>query len=71
MATGRRPFEEGDVTYHHRHTSPPDPRARIPDIPTALAELILRLLAKDPAERPASADEAGRVLQRIAMNPTR
>ena len=71
LATGRRPFEDGDVTYHHRHTPPPDPRTRIPDIPSALAELILRLLAKDPGGRPASADEAGRELQRIATNQTR
>jgi tetratricopeptide (TPR) repeat protein len=57
LATGQVPFPDGDVTYHHRHTPPPDPRRRRPDLPDALAELILKLLAKDPAERCASAGE--------------
>src|SRR5690606_29870843 len=34
--------------------APPDPRARA-DVPTELARLVLRCLAKEPADRPASA----------------
>jgi serine/threonine protein kinase len=57
LATGCVPFSEGDVAYHHRHTPPPDPRSLIPEIPAALAELILKLLAKDPADRCQNAQE--------------
>jgi tetratricopeptide (TPR) repeat protein len=53
LLTGRVPFTEGDVTYHHRHTEPPDPRSFVPDLPPALVELVLQLLAKSPADRPA------------------
>jgi serine/threonine-protein kinase len=63
LATGTVPFREGDVTYHHRHTPPPDPRTLTRDVPAALAELILQLLAKDKNERPANAGEVG---QRLA-----
>jgi serine/threonine protein kinase len=65
--TGARPFEAGDVTWHHRHTAAPDPRARGVDLPEPFAALILALLAKAPAERPASAEAVGRQLQAIAQ----
>jgi tetratricopeptide (TPR) repeat protein len=65
LVAGCRPFEEGDVTWHHRHTPPPDPRAKGADVPEYLAALILSLLAKDPAARPASADDVGRRLQAL------
>jgi tetratricopeptide (TPR) repeat protein len=57
LATGTLPWTEGDVVYHHRHTPPPDPRERAADVPDALAELILQLMAKQPADRPSSAAE--------------
>jgi tetratricopeptide (TPR) repeat protein len=66
LLTGRRPFEEGDVAYQHRHSEPPDPRGFVPDIPDAFAELILQLLAKDPGERPATAEQVAAVLRPIA-----
>lgn len=66
LVTGEVPFKTGDVTYHHRHTAPPDPRAAAPDLPEALVTLILRLMAKRPDERFARASEAGAELQRIA-----
>ena len=57
LLTGDVPFREGDVTHHHRHTPPPDPRERVEDLPDAMAELILQLLAKRPDDRPRDADE--------------
>jgi len=66
LVAGCRPFEEGDVTWHHRHTPAPDPRTKGADVPEALAALILSLLAKDPAARPANAEAVGRQLQTIA-----
>jgi serine/threonine protein kinase len=64
LATGRLPFEDGDVLYHHRHTPPPNPRERNPDLPGELSELILRLLEKRVEARCSSAGEVERVMQR-------
>jgi tetratricopeptide (TPR) repeat protein len=65
LLTGTVPFVDGDVGYHHRHTPPPDPRERVPDVPDALAELILRLLAKSPDARPATTAEVTRSLEQL------
>jgi serine/threonine protein kinase len=65
LLTGRVPFAEGDVTYHHRHTPAPDPRTRVAGIPDALAELVLQAMAKTPGARPASAAEISGRLQRL------
>ena len=59
LATGTVPFREGDVTYHHRHTPPPDPRTLVAEMPDGLAELILHLMAKDKEDRPANAGVVG------------
>jgi serine/threonine protein kinase len=66
LVAGCRPFEEGDVTWHHRFTPAPDPRSKGADVPEAFASLLLALLAKAPADRPASAEAVGRQLQTIA-----
>ena len=64
LATGGVPFHEGDVTYHHRHTEPPDPRERCADVPEMLAGLILHLMEKDKEARPATAaDVAARLAE--------
>ncbi|HTO53032.1 MAG TPA: protein kinase [Myxococcota bacterium] len=55
LVTGAVPFREGDVTYHHRHTPPPDPRTRVEGVPEGFAQLILDMMAKDPARRVQSA----------------
>ena len=55
MLTGQVPFDGGthwDVLLRLRTEAPPDPSLIRPDIPEALAKLILRLLAKAPSERP-------------------
>jgi serine/threonine-protein kinase len=65
LLTGRVPFTEGDVTYHHRHTPPPDPRDLAPDLPDALAGLVLRLMAKDPDGRFATTGEVSDALGRL------
>ena len=68
LVTGCVPFTEGDIAYHHRHTPPPDPRELIPDIPAELAELILQLIAKDPADRCQSAREVIDRLQPLSTS---
>jgi tetratricopeptide (TPR) repeat protein len=57
LSTGRLPFFEGDVSEQHRLAEPPDPTTLRADYPPALAALILRMLAKAPEDRPASAAE--------------
>jgi tRNA A-37 threonylcarbamoyl transferase component Bud32 len=65
LLTGKVPFPDGDVAYHHRHTPAPDPRDRAAEIPHALAQLILNLMAKSPDERPQSASEVRDHLQTL------
>ncbi|MCH7598747.1 MAG: serine/threonine protein kinase [Myxococcales bacterium] len=63
LVTGTVPYETGDVTYQHAHSPVPDPRERVVTVPEALAELIMKLLAKAPEERFQSAREVGVALQ--------
>jgi tetratricopeptide (TPR) repeat protein len=65
LVTGALPFTDGDVAYLHAHEPPPDPRELEASVPAALATLILRMMAKQPAERPASAAEVGEALRGI------
>jgi serine/threonine-protein kinase len=66
MLTGERPFT-GDsvlaVAMARLRQPPPDPRARVPGVPEALAGLVLRCAAREPEERPASALEIAQVLR--------
>src|SRR5262249_21194168 len=57
-ATGRLPFQGRDLTstlIAVTTQEPPPPRALAPEVPPALSGLIMRLLAKEPDARPASA----------------
>jgi hypothetical protein len=69
LVTGRVPFEGSStmaVLSALALTDPKPVRELNPDVPPALAELIHRLLAKEPKQRPASANEVVQALQRIA-----
>ncbi|GIW97460.1 MAG: serine/threonine protein kinase [Pirellulaceae bacterium] len=54
MLAGQPPFS-GDtplaLAMKHVHNTPPDIRQLRPDVPASLAQLVARLLAKNPAER--------------------
>ncbi|GAG31516.1 unnamed protein product, partial [marine sediment metagenome] len=68
MACGRPPFSGHDpvaVISQHLNTPPVAPSFHNPSLPPALNDLILKLLAKDPQDRPSSADEALAVLQTL------
>ncbi len=56
MVTGRPPFVEGDVLYHHIHTDPVSPREVNPQIPVWLDAIILRTMLKSRTKRFPSVD---------------
>jgi hypothetical protein len=60
LATGVLPFPVGDslpqLLIAHVSQPPPDVRARAPQLGEPLAALIMRLLAKSPADRPSDPD---------------
>jgi tetratricopeptide (TPR) repeat protein len=66
LLTGKVPFTDGDISFHHRHTPAPDPREREPSVPEAMADLVLGLMAKDPDERIQTAGEVTGRLQEIS-----
>jgi serine/threonine protein kinase len=49
------------------HTAPPDPRSLRPEVPEALASLILRCMAKSPDARPQEAQEVLAALRTISI----
>jgi serine/threonine protein kinase len=73
MSTGTLPFKGVDTisTLLAVGTENPVPPRQVnAQIPLGLEALILRLLAKDPAERPASASEVADALRRIETDGT-
>ncbi|MGH9968424.1 MAG: protein kinase domain-containing protein [Pyrinomonadaceae bacterium] len=66
LTTGRLPFAGDDpltIVSQHVHAPVVPPRALRPDLPRALESAILRLLAKDPAQRFATAAETAVALR--------
>jgi serine/threonine protein kinase len=66
--TGRLPFGGKDTlsTLSALATKTPEPPDQIaPPLPRALSDLVMRLLAKDPEERPPSARDVVRAIERI------
>ena len=69
LTTGRPPYVGGFsevIAQHGGPGEPPDPRQHVPSTPPELAALITRLLAKDPAGRPASARDVAATLTELA-----
>jgi len=68
MCTGQLPFT-GDsvqtILYAVIEKTPPVPRDLQGDMPPELSDLVMRLLAKEPAERPESADAVVQALAKI------
>lgn len=67
-ATGRLPFieeQEFKLLQHHIKTPPPVPSQLKPGLHPKLDELILKLLAKHPDQRPQSAGETARLIQEV------
>jgi len=68
MVTGRPPFlgDVATVIAQHINAPPVAPLRHVPAVPPALEALILRLLAKTPEERPASATAVCEALAAIS-----
>jgi len=70
LLTGHPPFEAESpyaVVLHHVHTPPPDPRDLRPGLPRAVADVVLRALAKNPSDRYPSAAAFAQAL-RVTLN---
>jgi serine/threonine protein kinase len=67
MCTGQAPFKGSDAisTLVSVSADDPPPPARLAAVPPALSDLVMRLLAKDRDQRPASAAEVAEALRRI------
>lgn len=60
ILTGQPPFNEGSMAQRliaHQTKEPPKLKEFRKDVPKSLEQLMLRLMAKDPAERPQTAEE--------------
>lgn len=69
LCTGRPPFDgvtPVNLMYQHTEQTPPAPSGRRPEIPGAVDDLVLRLLAKTPGERPHDAAEVRDRLRELA-----
>jgi serine/threonine-protein kinase len=72
LLTAEQPIEGGSYLHRLKHllTAPPRPLAQArPDVPLELAVIVDRLRARDPAARPASAEEAISLLEPFADKP--
>jgi serine/threonine protein kinase len=74
MATGRLPFDADTplaVVMKHVNEPLPLPRTIAPELPEAIERVILRALAKDPADRFARVDDMVQALEGAAVDPPR
>jgi serine/threonine protein kinase len=72
LTTGELPFSEESpiaLINHHLHSIPTSPHLKCPDIPLALSNLILSLMAKSPADRPQSAAQVITILRSLQSQP--
>ncbi|MBN1956382.1 MAG: tetratricopeptide repeat protein [Anaerolineae bacterium] len=68
LLTGRLPFEGDEQAILHAqvHDSPPPPRELNPEISLSLEHLVLKLLAKNPNDRYASAQQVHGILDGLS-----
>lgn len=68
VLTGALPFtapSSEELARMHLEENPIHPSEYIPEIPTALEEIVMKVLSKEPAARYRTADQLGRVLLRF------
>ena len=72
MLAGRLPFvgsTSDELARLHRDSLPPSPRRFNPSISIPLEQVLLKVLAKEPASRYRTAEQLGRVLNALAQPP--
>jgi serine/threonine protein kinase len=74
LLAGRAPFADRGGLWPkldaHRQAPPPDLRRLRPEVPAGLAELVARLLAKKPEDRPQTPAEVAAALTAFTTAPT-
>jgi serine/threonine-protein kinase len=68
VLTGALPFSaptSEELARMHLQASPIPPSEYVPDIPSALEQIVLKVLSKEPSARYRTADQLGRVLLRF------
>jgi serine/threonine-protein kinase len=73
MAAGQAPFSADSpvaIAHQHVHQDPVPPSQHVPDVSPAFEGLVLRMLAKDPADRPASAEDVRQELLAVVEGAT-
>jgi serine/threonine-protein kinase len=68
VLTGALPFNaptSEELARMHLQEAPIPPSEYVPDIPSALEQIVLKVLSKEPAARYRTADQLGRVLLRF------
>ena len=71
LLTGQVPFDHDEslaLLFRHVNEPPPDPRTITSDLDPQVARWVMRLLAKNPAERPRSPAEAWDTLEEIVIH---
>ncbi len=71
MVTGRRPFQADTpmaVLFKHASEPLPRPKSFVPSLPDAVERILLKALAKQPADRYASMGEVAAALEALLMN---
>ena len=66
MLTGRPPFEGEPLELLRQHREEPPPEEPLAALPSAVVEMVLRCMAKSPADRPQSASELAGLLERLS-----
>ncbi|MFE3449095.1 protein kinase [Nonomuraea sp. NPDC059194] len=72
LLCGQPPFSGGaaDLMRKHVFETPVPPSQVRPDVPAALDRLVLSMLAKNPADRPANAEQVRQAFAAFAFPPT-
>ena len=73
MATGFPPFQGDDPTailYKHVHQIPTPPHKCSESVPEWLSFIIMKAMAKNPSERPQTANELSKVLYKFFISKT-
>ena len=66
LVCGRPPFIEGDILYAQMYSPPPTPSSLVPELPRGVDAIIMKLLEKDPDDRPGSAAEVRTSMRALA-----